>query len=130
MIIQVEPPDGKSSRPWPRFRVEAEWPGGMSGGPVFNEAGHVVGLISTEVTGQGVGTATHFAGWDFPEKAFQSLDASNPGWLKCWIAFDANQRVISVGPSKESLERLVADGRAKDFRFSVLNPATGDYMFV
>lgn len=38
-IIEVQGPDGSSGRPWPVFRVEAEWPGGMSGGPVFNEAG-------------------------------------------------------------------------------------------
>lgn len=44
-IIQVEQADGTSSRPWPRFRVTADWPRGMSGGPVFNEAGNVVGLV-------------------------------------------------------------------------------------
>lgn len=82
-IFQVEMPDGSSSRPWPIFRVEADWPGGMSGGPVFNEAGHVIGLVSTGVSGQ-FGTATHFAGWNIPELTFPSLDASNPGWLKCW----------------------------------------------
>jgi hypothetical protein len=37
-----------SVRPWPIFRVAADWPGGMSGGPVFNEAGHVVGIVSAD----------------------------------------------------------------------------------
>jgi len=32
----------------------------MSGGPVFNDAGHVVGVVS--IGGVGVGTATFFSG--------------------------------------------------------------------
>lgn len=83
VIILVERPDGSSSRPWPIFRVEAGWPGGMSGGPVLNEADHIIGLVSSGVIGQSGGTATHFAGWNFPERTFPSLDASNPGWLRC-----------------------------------------------
>lgn len=30
----------------PVFEVEAHWPSGMSGGPVFNQEGHVVGIVS------------------------------------------------------------------------------------
>ena len=33
-IIQVDPADPTSGRPWSRIRVDAEWPGGMSGGLV------------------------------------------------------------------------------------------------
>jgi serine protease Do len=44
-IIEAQPAGGQSSRPWPVFRVEANWPGGMSGGPVFNQEGNVIGLV-------------------------------------------------------------------------------------
>jgi len=128
-IIQVEKADGTSSRPWPRFRVTADWPGGMSGGPVFNEAGNVVGLVSTGVSGQ-VGTATYFSGWDFAGRTFPSLDANNSGWLKCWIAFDLNQKIVSVAPPKEHLEPLIAEGKAKYLRLSAFNPATHDFMSI
>lgn len=46
-------PNGVSvSRSWPTLIVDGDWPSGMSGGPVFNEAGKVVGLVSTGVEGQ------------------------------------------------------------------------------
>ena len=46
-------PDGLSaSRPWPTLVVDGDWPSGMSGGPVFNESGNVIGLVSAGVDGQ------------------------------------------------------------------------------
>lgn len=38
-ITDVKPADGARGRPWPMIRVADEWPGGMRGGPVFNEIG-------------------------------------------------------------------------------------------
>jgi len=74
--------DGARGRPWPVFRVAADWPGGMSGGPVFNEADHVVGVVSSGIAG-GVGTATYFSGWNMPERIMGSIDPDNPGRLLC-----------------------------------------------
>lgn len=31
--------------------VDSDWPGGMSGGPVFNDAGRVIGVVSRELVG-------------------------------------------------------------------------------
>lgn len=50
-ITDIECADGQRGRPWPIMRVEADWPGGMSGGPVFNQEGHVIGLVSTSIAG-------------------------------------------------------------------------------
>lgn len=76
-IIDIEPADPKRLRPWPLLRVSQEWPGGMSGGPVFNEAGHVVGVVSSGIGD--VGSATFFSGWKFPQAIFPNLDPANPG---------------------------------------------------
>lgn len=129
-IIEVQPPNPESSRPWPVFRVEADWPGGMSGGPVFNEAGHVIGLVSTGLVGAGVGTATCFAGWNVPEQTLASLDPNNPGWIKCWVAFDGRENIIGVAQNREYLQPLADRGDARRVALATLNPVTGDYMIL
>lgn len=126
-ITEVQPPNGASSRPWPIFRVEAEWPGGMSGGPVFNDAGHVIGVVSTGLVGGGIGTATSFSGWDFAERTFTTLDPDNPGMLRCWSAFDADDRLVAYAAAKELLEPRVNEGKARVIRRTALNPVTGDW---
>lgn len=120
-IIEVQPLDASSSRPWPIFRVEAEWPGGMSGGPVFNEAGHVIGVVSTGVVGAGIGTAVSFAGWDAPEKTFSGIDASNPGWIKCWAALDECRDIVGIAQTRNLLEPLFQAGKAQEIGFVALN---------
>jgi serine protease Do len=51
-ITEIVPAAGERGRPWPMIRVDTDWPGGMSGGPVFNEAGHVIGVISAGIRDQ------------------------------------------------------------------------------
>ncbi|RVK40916.1 S1 family peptidase [Sinorhizobium meliloti] len=129
-IIQTTPVQPQSSRPWPTFRVEAEWPGGMSGGPVFNESGNVVGLVSAGLVGERVGTATPFSGWDIPERTFPTVDLINPGRLKCWVGLDSNDDVVAaarrpdhfdMSPSKESVVRTA---------FVSLDPKSGEYISI
>lgn len=129
-ITEVQRPNGESTRPWPIFRVEAEWPGGMSGGPIFNETGHVIGMVSTGLVGAAIGTATCFAGWNVAESTFKSLDASNPGVIRCWCAFDANDKIISYAPAKKLLEPLLAEGKAAEICATAFNPVTGGYFFL
>lgn len=129
-IIEVQGPDGSSGRPWPVFRVEAEWPGGMSGGPVFNEAGNVIGLVSTGLVGAGVGTATYFSGWDLSARTFPSLDPSNPGSLRCWAAFDEQDDIVGLAPAREMLEPLLASGQAVEIGFASADPSTGGYLLL
>jgi serine protease Do len=69
-ITEVQPPCPASTRAWPVFRVEADWPGGMSGGPAFNEAGHVIGVVSTAVVGAKVGQLPASPAGTCPSKRF------------------------------------------------------------
>ena len=72
------------ANPTPVFEVEAEWPSGMSGGPVFNRQGEVVGVVSRSLLSDG---STPGAGWAACLPAIhrigellRTVDPVNPGW--------------------------------------------------
>jgi serine protease Do len=46
-IMGIREFDDERARPWSAIEVDSNWSMGMSGGPVFNEAGNVIGLVST-----------------------------------------------------------------------------------
>ncbi len=57
-------PNGRgASRPTPVFEVEADWRGGMSGGPVFNRNGEVVGVVSSSLEPDGSSKGVGYAAW-------------------------------------------------------------------
>lgn len=107
-IVQIEQADGASSRPWPRIWVEASWPGGMSGGPVFNQHGHVIGLVSSGIEGDNLACATFFAGWDIPSRVYGSLDPVNPGRFICIAAFDNDDELAAVGQDVDEVKEYAA----------------------
>jgi len=129
-IIDIEPADGARGRPWPVIRVDADWPGGMSGGPVFNETGHVVGLVSTGFSGQGGATATIFSGWDIPVRTFGSIDPDNPGRFRCWGAFDATGELVRCGQDIAEIEEFGQERGISNFGLVSIDPSTGEYMRV
>jgi serine protease Do len=81
-ITGIHPAGRGSTYPWPQLEVEADWRPGMSGGPVFNEAGEVIGIVSTSLPpGEGcpgIGYATDLSRVGL-EYMIPSLDRSNPG---------------------------------------------------
>ncbi len=127
-ITDIEWADGDRSSPWPFFRVEATWPGGMSGGPMFNEAGNVIGLVSRGFSGQDRSSAAFFSGWDAPRQVFGSLDALNPGHFWCYGAFDVDGELARCGQDRDEIERYGREAGLIDFGLVSVNPSTGDYM--
>lgn len=127
-ILDIEPADGARGRPWPVIRVDAHWPGGMSGGPVFNEAGHVIGLVSAGFQGEGGSTATFFSGWDMAERIFGSIDADNPGRFRCWGTFNAAGELVRCGQDKAEIERFGQDQGLTDYGLVSVDPLTSEYM--
>ncbi|MCQ1839165.1 S1 family peptidase [Neorhizobium galegae] len=126
-ITQIDPADGQSSRPWPRIWVEADWPGGMSGGPVFNANGEVIGMVSSAFNGGDRSCATFFSGWNVPQHIYGSLDSLNPGWFKVVAAFDAQGELRIVGQDIKEVEEQAS---AENFEVAIAfyNPSDGSYM--
>lgn len=127
-ITDIEPADGARGRPWPLFRVEADWPGGMSGGPIFNEAGLVVGLVSAGFKGADVSTATYFSGWDLPERTFGSLDPDNPGRFRCYAVFDASGALMRCGQDQQAISEFGNAEGLTDFGLVSFDPTTGEHV--
>lgn len=126
VITDVESADATRSSPWPIIRIDANWPGGMSGGPVFNEAGNVVGVVSTGFQRVRGAAATFFSGWDMPTRVFTSkIDPSNPGAFLCWGGFDAAGELVRAGQNRASVEKFCLEHGHPEIGFS-FNPATGD----
>jgi serine protease Do len=75
-------PNGRG-RASPGFEVEADWPSGMSGGPVFNQLGEVIGVVSSSLPpsdeGPGIGYATSLAMIQNASGLAPTLDIDNPG---------------------------------------------------
>ncbi|WP_313553128.1 serine protease [Brevundimonas sp.] len=60
VVKELYPRGRDQANPTPVFEVGANWPSGMSGGPVFNMAGEVIGLVSRGLEpaeGETIGTA-------------------------------------------------------------------------
>jgi trypsin-like peptidase len=107
-ITEVIPCDPQSSMPWPRLRVSAEWPGGMSGGPVLNSHGNVIGIISRGWTGEPDSTATHFSGWPVSAATFPTIDPVEAGRYRGFAAIDGNE-VAFLGVDRKQVEQFAAD---------------------
>ncbi|MDQ8048100.1 serine protease [Luteibacter sp.] len=77
-------PDGRGREYGnPGFEVIGDWPSGMSGGPVINSAGEVVGVVSRstrpDADGGGVGYAIWLGADDMVEGLLPQIDPEEPG---------------------------------------------------
>lgn len=112
-IVAVHPNGRSSSNPSPVFEVESDWPPGMSGGPVFNRAGEVVGIVSRSVRAEeghrGAGFAVHFGLARDLELLTASVDEDNPGWGRCWGVFEPGvTEPVQKLPTQEAAEAAAA----------------------
>jgi serine protease Do len=128
-ITDVEPADGARGRPWPVIRVAAEWPGGMSGGPVFNETGNVIGVVSSGIAG-GTGTATFFSGWNMAERILGSIDPNNPGRFLCHGVFDDAGELVHATQDAEQARRFAETRGLTDHAVVSVDPHREGWMRV
>lgn len=113
-VTALHPHGRDRSQPTPVFEVAADWPSGMSGGPVFNMAGEVIGLVSRGLApeeGERLGTA--WATWfealpQLPSWA-PTLDPLNPGHRRVWGARRfAPWSLAGVAPTQAEASALAA----------------------
>jgi S1-C subfamily serine protease len=113
--------------PWPRFRVSAEWPSGMSGGPVLNAKGNVIGVISRGWTGEADSTATHFAGWDVSRRTFATIDPFAPNRFRAFAAIDHKCDIRFLGQDLDEA-RAFAEPNGFVVRPVSCAPDTGEWI--
>jgi serine protease Do len=113
-VTRLHPRGRDYANPTPVFEVEADWPCGMSGGPVFNTEGEVIGLVSRGLSpsdDQPVGHAwaTWFEALPQLPRWAPTLDPENPRWRRCWAVMRREPWHLSrISPKREDAEKLVA----------------------
>jgi serine protease Do len=116
-------PDGRNETyPTPVIEVECNWPHGMSGGPVFNSLGEVIGLVSSEMsfspddTGNGVGSATCFSSISNFSKFVPTLDISQPGFRKGWAVLRSESCHLAGFFETEVEAQQLADSMSAEYQ--------------
>lgn len=127
-VTEIVPMNPESTRPWPIVRVAANWPGGMSGGPVFNESGNVVGLVSMGFQGDAMSSAVFFSGSNAAAATFSTLDPLNAGRLRCWIGIDENDEVVAAARTRDGLSRHPSANLIRAEKFASLDPVRREYI--
>jgi serine protease Do len=103
-IIGVHP-KGVRNFSTPVIEVEANWPPGMSGGPVFNSSGQVIGVVSRSWLPSGgkygIGYAACFSMMPWVRRWIPTLDAANPCWRVGWAIMNNGEDLIAFYKDKK-----------------------------
>jgi len=124
---------GREHRPWPTFAVDSHWPGGMSGGPVFNQDGEVIGLVSSSDE-PGSHDAQSYAFWLAPipwlHRNLPHVDPSNPGWVRGWAVMrNAPWHVAAMTNDRARAEEICATlAPGYSVRLGSLRAGSDDFM--
>ncbi len=112
IITEILPRGRNSTRPWPTFVVSSKWPSGISGGPIFNEAGNVIGIVSSSLHNANVDELTEgYSFWFRPLYEMQlflpGINLHNAGWLRVWAVREkSSQEIFDIFPEKGQAESI------------------------
>lgn len=132
-VVALHPQGLGASRPWPTIELKANWRSGMSGGPLFNEAGEIVGLVSSSLepdeSGYGVGLALWFAGFPIM-RLMPFLDPSNPGMYRGFgVIRNGPWHLAGMFLSEDQAKAKAAElGPDYEVRFGSNRYGTDDFM--
>lgn len=106
-VLKLDSTWDQNGKIWPTITVDAVWKGGMSGGPVFNENGEVVGIVSRGIDAHDNTQAWSSALWlealPFREDIYGSIDPRRPGCIVGWGVCNAKS-ALDVFPKREAAE--------------------------
>lgn len=115
-------PFGRGSNLTPVFEVECNWLSGMSGGPVFNSLGEVIGLVSSAMGGDpdtsdpGIGWATCFELIPYFSSLVPTLDVLNPTWRRGWAVLRSKSWHLAGFFKTETEARQLAHSMNADYQ--------------
>lgn len=135
VVSELYPQGRDRTCPWPTIAVRANWRGGMSGGPVFNEQGNVIGMVSKSIdpdlTNEGAGYAFWLRQSDIMQAFLPTVDLVNPGSSRVWgvLRKMGAWHLDSVHQSKESAQlRLTKVGDSYEIRFGSYQHETDNFV--
>lgn len=132
-ILEVHP-YGRGNDPTPVIEVEANWPSGMSGGPVFNDCGEVIGIVSRSLPPsgdvKGNGTAVCFELLPWLNDWIPTLDKNNPSWRLGWLVqHKISSKVIGFHKDEtEALSQLANLGEEYEVAYGSNRIGTEDFI--
>lgn len=135
VVSDLHPRGRDRASPTPVFEVEANWPSGMSGGPVFNAAGEVIGLVSRSLApADGAPLGTAWATWlaasippteptsvSWPE----SIDSGDLYFRSAWAAVRLDPWSLEGFPTTEQEASALARNLSDGFRHRLVSQRLG-----
>ncbi|HPE49541.1 MAG TPA: trypsin-like peptidase domain-containing protein [Hyphomonas sp.] len=131
-ITKLHPNGVSASFPWPTIEIEGDWEGGMSGGPVIDLNGRVIGVVSRSLAPAdghpGIGYAVNLS--QIPLKILMpELDTLNPGFVFGWGIF-VDDTLAGFTPHKPNEADVKYPGKLTKVQKISLNPKTEDWIAV
>lgn len=96
-------PNGVRNNPTPVIEVQAKWPPGMSGGPVFNEYGQVIAVVSRAWSDVGYAACLSMMPW--LRTWLDSVDAANPCWRLGWAILGDDNDLLGFYKHRDTAVR-------------------------
>jgi serine protease Do len=135
-VTKILPHGRDRSNPTPVFEVEANWPSGMSGAPVLDARGEVIGIVSRSYVpedgdGTGIGWATWLEGLPDFRRWAPSLDPDNADRRQGWAALRSDPwSLAGVAPSKQEAAKVAANaGQGYDVLCGIWRLGTDDFIY-
>jgi serine protease Do len=124
---------GLRNDPTPVIEVEANWPSGMSGGPVFNARGEVIGIVSRSLPPSGgkpgIGSAACLSMMPWLRKWIPTVDFANPCWRVGWAVMQDGKDLIAFYREKnEAVQNQRALGAEYEVAFGSNRIGTDDFI--